>query len=157
MTYNTYDISGAFFKAFWTSLLSGIAFSYLYPELKVIHLVGPAFWIFIVNLNYCVDLENKNINLPASAITTSILGYLVLAPFWKLFYTTSINLEEVDNVYVDTKSWTTGNGKDRKRHIRYNLYVVGSFGSAKIAFRSRTKRDEVRNAIRQGINYCKKN
>ena len=69
---------------------------------------------------------------------------------------TSINLEEVENVYVETENWSSGKGKDRKHHTQYNVYIVGTFGSAHIGFYSRLERDEFRNAVRQGIDYCKK-
>lgn len=69
---------------------------------------------------------------------------------------TSINLEEVENVYVDTERWSSGKGKNRTNNTRYNVYIVGTFGSARVCFFDRLERDEFRNAVRQGIDYCKK-
>lgn len=132
--------------------------------------------IYCTNLKYSVDLDNKKINLPASNVKVKtsflkkildffldfFLGLLCLITPLFLFIwitacrRTSINLEEVENVYVDTKNWSSGKGKDRTHHTRYNVYIVGTFGSAQIGFYSRAKRDELRNAVRQGIDYCKK-
>lgn len=124
--------------------------------------------VFCTNLKLSVDvdLDNRKINLPADYVNgkTSFLEkllnfFLVLFMVWiplSIKKRTSINLEEVENVYVDTKNWSSGKGKDRTHHTRYNVYIVGTFGSAQIGFYSRAKRDELRNAVRQGIDYCKK-
>lgn len=46
--------------------------------------------------------------------------------------------------------------KYTKKHARYNLSVAGSFGSKSLMFLSRQKRDEVRNALIQGMKQCGK-
>lgn len=128
--------------------------------------------IYCTNLKYSVDLDNRKINLPAQyvKVKTSFLknllySFLALLCFitplllfiWIPFCRrTSINLEEVENVYVDTENWSSGKGKDRKHHTLYNVYIVGTFGSARVCFFDRLERDEFRNAVRQGIDYCKK-
>lgn len=128
--------------------------------------------VYCTNLKYSVDLDNRKINLPAQyvKVKTSFLknllySFLALLCFiiplllfiWIPFCRrTSINLEEVENVYVDTENWSSGKGKDRKHHTLYNVYIVGTFGSARVCFFDRLERDEFRNAVRQGIDYCKK-
>ncbi|VYT01306.1 hypothetical protein [Campylobacter ureolyticus] len=127
--------------------------------------------VFCTNLKYSVDLDSRKINLPASNVKVKssflknllysflvllcLITPLILFVWIPLCKRTSIDLEEVENVYVDTKNWSSGKGKDKKNYTRYNVYVVGTFGSAHIEFDSRLERDEFRNAVRQGINYCK--
>ena len=123
--------------------------------------------VFCTNLKLSVDvdLDNRKINLPEECVNgkTSFLKklldfFLGLFMIWiplSIKKRTSINLEEVENVYVDTKNWSSGKGKNRTNNTRYNVYIVGTFGSAEIGFESRAKRDELRNAVRQGIDYCK--
>ncbi|MCZ6150103.1 hypothetical protein O6B96_03400 [Campylobacter ureolyticus] len=123
--------------------------------------------VFCTNLKLSVDvdLDNRKINLPEPCVNGKIsflenLLYFFLGLFmvWiplSIKKRTSINLEEVENVYVDTKNLSSGKGKNRKNYTQYNVYIVGTFGSAQIQFESRAKRDEFRNAVRQGIDYCK--
>jgi hypothetical protein len=71
-----------------------------------------------------------------------------------------VNLRDIDGVYLDTQRWSTTHGqkgkKYTKKHARYNLSVAGSFGSQSLMFLSRQKRDEVRNALIQGMKQCGK-
>ena len=70
---------------------------------------------------------------------------------------------EIENIYIDTKRWSTtrkvyngrtASGKTKFKqktvnHVSYDLNIVGTFGSAKLNFNDRQKRDEVRNALQQ--------
>ena len=79
--------------------------------------------------------------------------------------TITINAIDIENVYLDTKRWSTkhqvSNGAttdgaikyktETKNHILYTINLTGTFGSANLQFLSRQKRDEVRNAIQQSV------
>lgn len=95
----------------------------------------------------------------------SIFAIILLFPYWNLMRTMTVNANDIENIYIDTKRWstkhkkysgTTAKGKSKytsetKRHVRYTINLAGTFGSANLQFLERQKRDEVRNAIQQCV------
>lgn len=128
--------------------------------------------IYFANRRYVVDLESGLITFPRTDIENSILAIILLFPYWNLMRTKTIHASEIENLYLDTKRWTTSHkvsngttasGKTKyktetQKHVRYTINVVGTFGSANLQFLDRQKRDEVRNAIQQCVkNHSGKN
>lgn len=128
--------------------------------------------IYWANRRYMIDLETGLVTFPRSDMENSIFAILLLFPYWNLMRTITIESSEIENIYVDTKRWTTkhkryigvtagGKSKYRtktKKHIRYTINIAGTFGSANLQFLDRQKRDEVRNALQQSVKrYTGKN
>ncbi len=121
--------------------------------------------IYFANRRYIIDLNTGLVTFPRSDIQNSILAIILLFPYWNLMRTLTINASQIENVYLDTKRWTTSyqktsgysdSGKPRyknetTKHVRYTLNIAGTFGSANLQFLDRQKRDEVRNAIEQCV------
>jgi len=111
-------------------------------------------------LTYKINTKNNLFTCPAVDISNSIIAFIILVPFFKLFWTQDVDLRDIEGVYLDTQRWSTTHGekgkKYTKKHARYNLSVTGSFGSQSLTFLSRQKRDEVRNALIQGMKHCGK-
>ena len=128
--------------------------------------------IYLANRRYIVDMETGLITFPRSDMENSILAIILLFPYWNLMRTKIIQSSEIENIYIDTKRWstkyqkyagTTSTGKSKyrsetKKHARYTINIAGTFGSANLQFLDRQKRDEVRNAIQQSVKqYTGKN
>ena len=121
--------------------------------------------IYLANRKYIIDLETGLITFPRSDVENSIMAIVLLYPYWNLMRTMTINAREIENLYLDTKRWSTkhkvGNGTtaggktkfktETKKHVRYTINIAGTFGSANFQFLDRQKRDEVRNAIQQCV------
>lgn len=121
--------------------------------------------IYLANRRYIIDLESGLITFPRSDIENSIIAIILLFPYWNLMRTKTIHGNEIENLYLDTKRWstshkvsngTTTGGKTKyktetKKHVRYTINISGTFGSANLQFLDRQKRDEVRNAIQQCV------
>lgn len=121
--------------------------------------------IYFANRRYIIDLKTGLVTFPRSDIENSIVAIILLFPYWNLMRTLTVNANEIENIYLDTKRWTSTyrktsgyseNGKPRyknetTRHIRYTINIAGTFGSANLQFLDRQKRDEVRNAIEQCV------
>lgn len=121
--------------------------------------------IYFANRRYVIDLKTGLVTFPRSDIENSIVAIIFLFPYWNLMRTLSVNAKEIENIYLDTKRWTSSSrkvsgysqdGKPRyknetTRHIRYTINIAGTFGSANLQFLDRQKRDEVRNAIEQCV------
>lgn len=149
-------------RDFWTT-----AYTFAVPI--AIGIVPIAFiqsiFIYFANRRYVVDMETGEITFPRTDIENTILDILLLRPYWNQMRTKTINAAEIENIYLDTKRWSTkhkvpdgskadGSTKyhtETKNHVRYNLNVTGIFGSAKFEFLDRQKRDEIRNAIQQCV------
>ena len=133
-----------------TAILSFYGFAYIFLLIK----------IYFANLTYKINTENNLFTCPAVDISNSIIAFIILVPFFKLFWTQDVDLRDIEGVYLDTQRWSTTHGekgkKYTKKHARYNLSVTGSFGSQSLTFLSRQKRDEVRNALIQGMKHCGK-
>ncbi len=114
--------------------------------------------IYLVNRKYVIDLETGLITFPRSDMENSIFAIILLFPYWNLMRRMSVQASEIENIYIDTKRWSTkvnavkGSHKSiTTRHVKYTINVVGTFGSANFQFLERQKRDEVRNAIQQCV------
>jgi len=121
--------------------------------------------IYLANRRYVIDLETGLVTFPRSDMENSIFAVILLFPYWNLMRTMTVKSSEIENIYVDTKRWstkhqkligTTASGKSKyrtetKKHIRYTINITGTFGSANLQFLERQKRDEVRNAIQQCV------
>lgn len=90
--------------------------------------------------NYIVDPENNIVSFPMTVIT--------IIPFIK----SSISITEIEDIGFDADFNTSGQGKDAKETVTYILNVMGSFGSKKMKFGSKTNRQTVLNNIQWGIN-----
>ncbi|GAB6070871.1 hypothetical protein JCM30760_19680 [Thiomicrorhabdus hydrogeniphila] len=152
-----------------------IYFFYFSAVLTPIIFIQSIF-IYFANRKYIVDLETGLITFPRTDIENSILEIILLYPYWNLMRTATIHATEVENLFLDTKRWSTkhkvangatASGKTKyrtetKKHVRYTINIAGKFGSANLQFLDRQKRDEVRNAIQQcvkqhsGINIDRK-
>jgi energy-coupling factor transporter transmembrane protein EcfT len=121
--------------------------------------------IYFANRRYIIDLETGLVTFPRSDMENSIIAIILMFPYWNLMRTLNIHAHEIENIYLDTKRWTTNYQKttgysttgkpkyknETTRHIRYTINITGTFGSANLQFLSRQKRDEVRNAIEQCV------
>lgn len=121
--------------------------------------------IYLANRRYVADMKTGLITFPRSDMENSILAIILLLPYWNLMRTKTVQSSEIENIYIDTKRWstrhqeyagTTSTGKSKyrsetKRHARYTINITGTFGSANLQFLDRQKRDEVRNAIQQSV------
>lgn len=121
--------------------------------------------IYFSNRSYVIDLNTGMFTFPRSDMENSIIEIVLFSPYWNLMRTKAIHASEIENVFLDTKRWSTKrrilNGKttngsakyksETRNHIRYTINIAGTFGSANLQFRSRQKRDEVRNAIQQAV------
>lgn len=121
--------------------------------------------IYLANRKYYIDLETGFITFPRSDVENSIFAIILLFPYWNLMRTMTVHAKEVENIYIDTKRWSTthkvpngtnAKGKTKyrnetKKHVRYTLNIAGTFGSANLQFLERQKRDEVRNGIQQCV------
>ncbi|KLE09945.1 hypothetical protein AF80_05325 [Aliarcobacter butzleri L355] len=121
--------------------------------------------IYFANRRYIIDLNTGLVTFPRSDIENSIMAIILLFSYWNLMRTLTINANEIENIYLDTKRWTTSHQKtsgystsgepryknETTKHVRYTLNIVGTFGSANLEFLDRQKRDEIRNAIEQCV------
>lgn len=121
--------------------------------------------IYFANRRYLINLETQSFSFPRSDMENSIVAILTLQPYWNLIRRKTVPLADIENIYLDTQRWTSvkkmSNGNDAKgrskiknetkRHVKYCLNISGIFGSVNLSFLSRQKRDEVRNALEQGI------
>lgn len=101
--------------------------------------------IFFANKSYYVDNKREFFVFPASDVENSILAIIVFLPYWNLMRRRKIHLSQIENMYLNIDR---GNKKEAGR---YNLNIAGPFGSAKLVFASRQKRDELRNALQASV------
>lgn len=137
-----------------------------YAALTIVSLlIIQGFFIYFANKSYIIDCETGSITFPRSDVENKFWEILLLVSYWNLMRTRTINASEIENLYIDTKRWTTtsrvysgstSKGKARyrtqtNRHVLYTINIAGTFGSANLSFSSRQKRDETRNAIQQCV------
>jgi hypothetical protein len=121
--------------------------------------------IYRANSLYVIDSSKLVFTFPRSDMENSILAIITLQPYWNLMRKKEVPLSDIENIYLDTKRWSTNEDVARgsnakggtkfkkvsKKHVLYRLNVTGAFGSANLPFLNRQKRDEVRNALEQTI------
>ncbi len=116
--------------------------------------------IYFANRNYVIDPHRGTFRFPRSDIENSLLAIILCFPYWNLMRTMTIECSNIENIYLDTKRWTSKSlfyeGKNNN-HALYKINVTGTFGSASLGFISKQKRDEVRNAIQQCVRMSTKN
>lgn len=98
------------------------------------------------NSAYTIDLNTGKITFPATDVETSFWHVIFLVPYWNLLRTKTVDASEIEGLYLDSNR----TGLENTTGL-FNLSVVGTFGSAKLEFVDRQKRDEVRNAIIQAV------
>lgn len=108
-------------------------------------------FILVYRANSVYIIDEENFTFPRSDIENSLLSIITFAPFWGLFFRKTIQTSDIENTYIDTQRDKKPHFFSKKKQTYYNLNVLGSFGSANLAFKSRQKRDEVRNAIAQCV------
>lgn len=153
----------ALFNVILMSLISIFIYSFVYTALDELNisprvsaflmLMSALFILFSVtigsiliyraNSRYMIDLENDAFTFPASDLENSILQIIIFAPLWNLYRRKTVALTSIQNIYLDTLPNTKKyNGKPR-----YRINITGDFGSARLDFLSRQKRNEVRSAL----------
>ena len=125
----------------------------IYFYISITILLVQSILIYRSNRRYFIDLSTGLIKFPRSDVENSILEILLLLPYWNLMRTITIPCINIENIYIDTKKQSK-----TKRKAKYAINIIGTFGSAKLQFIDRQKRDEVRNAIQQCVKeYTGKN
>ena len=113
-------------------------------------LLMQSFRIYAVNSKYSIDMVSGKVRMPSTDLENSLLDIVLFKPYWNLMRSTQINASDIENIYLDTKRWSTKTKSTKwKKHVRYNINLAGRFGSANLQFINRQKRDEVRNALQQ--------
>jgi len=122
--------------------------------------------IYWANHRYYIDNDSATFTFPRSDVENNLFSILIALPYWNLMRRKTIKLDEVENIYIDTKRFTTNtlfvptnkngtrskrSGAGKKQHVRYTLNVAGAFGSANLQFLDRQKRDELRNALQHSV------
>ncbi len=137
--------------------------------------------IYFANSRYTVDFKNKKFIFPRSDVENSILAILFCVPYFNLMRTQSIDFEALEQVYLDREyqrgtskvNWFSNSKAAKAKKLRaiiyfflksifypwwrkrintrYNLNILGEFGSAHLQFSSRQKRDELRNNLNKAI------
>lgn len=145
-------------------VLSLFGLAFLLPLLVIVPV--QSVFIYLANRRYSINNSEGTFTFPRSDIENSISDIVLVAPYWNLLRTKTVPLVDIENLYLDTKRFTTNklfvpNNKDgsrskragagKKKHVRYTLNVTGSFGSANLQFLDRQKRDELRNALSQSV------
>lgn len=101
---------------------------------------------YLRNSFYRIDMETGNVTFPRTDMENSFLDIILLVPFWNLLRSKTIHASEIEGLYLDSNRF----GQEMADGI-FNISIVGTFGSAKLEFVDRQKRDEVRNAIIQTV------
>jgi len=128
------------------------------PNERLFSVIKSIFYFNIVlmgvhyfkNSSYTINMKNGEITIPRSDVENSLLGIITFSPYWNLLRNKTIDVNDVEGLYLDTNR----NGESQAIG-NFNIVMVGKFGSAKLEFYDRQKRDEVRNAITQAIKKFK--
>jgi hypothetical protein len=113
-----------------------------------------SYYIFIANKSYKIDIEAGTIIVPKSGYGQTGSWSFSVDFYWNLMKKQTINIDEIEDVVVDTKRWETANEENtgsKKLHVIYQLNIIGSFGNAFFKFKSGEKRNEISNAICQAV------
>lgn len=151
MKRTTKDLVTAFHKSGKVALVLGIPAIFLITDVStakvalILLTIMPilAIWAFIVNGRYSFNFDNGEMTFPATDVAHSFLSFIIAKPLIDIFRLRTIHVSEIERMYLNIER---GN-KNRSRS--YNLNITGTFGSAKLEFKTRQKRDEVRNNLAQ--------
>lgn len=113
--------------------------------------IGSIF-IYRANSRYLINLESDTFTIPASDIENSFLQIIIFAPLWNRYRRKTVALTSIQNIYLDTLP----NTKNNNNKPRFRINVTGDFGSARLDFLSKQKRDEVRSALNVAVKKAKK-
>jgi len=95
--------------------------------------------IVVYRTNRNIVIKDGVLSIPASDVEQSIFAYIILKPFWGLFYRRNILLEEIVSVKND--------GYGSKTKDIYPITVTDVNASNRLVFTSRQKRDEFKTKI----------
>ena len=95
--------------------------------------------IIVYRTNRNVVIKDGVLSIPASDVEQSIIAYIILKPFWGMFYRRNILLEEIISIKND--------GYGSKKKDIYPVTVTDVNSSNRLIFTSRQKRDEFRTKI----------
>jgi len=95
--------------------------------------------VVVYRTNRNIIIKDGVLSIPASDVEQSLLAFVILKPFWGLFYRRSLLLEEIISVKND--------GYGNKKEDIYPLTVTDVNSSNRLVFTSRQKRDEFRTKL----------
>ncbi len=137
MMYIVYSSINTTFKiAEIDTFLSHTMFVVAFFSVLVIAIVST---IIVYRTNRNIIIKDGVLSIPASDVEQSIIAYIILKPFWGLFYRRDIMLSDIVSVKND------GYGNNKKDI--YPITVTDTKSSNRLIFTSRQKRDEFKTKI----------
>lgn len=112
-------------------LLESPVFLLIYFGVFILAIVST---IIVYRTNRNIIIKDGVLSIPASDVEQSILAYIILKPFWGLFYRRHILLEEIISIKND--------GYGNKKEDIYPVTLTDVNSSNRLIFTSRQKRDE---------------
>lgn len=95
--------------------------------------------IIVYRTNRNITMKDGFISIPSSDVEQSIFAYIMLKPFWGLFYRRNISLREIVSVKND--------GYGNKKEDIYPITISDVYSSNRLIFTSRQKRDEFKSKV----------
>ena len=95
--------------------------------------------IIVYRTNRNIVIKNGVVSIPATDVEQSFFAFIILKPFWGLFYRRKIPLEDIVSVKND--------GYGSKKKDIYPVTITDKKASNRLVFTSRQKRDEFRTKI----------
>ena len=95
--------------------------------------------IIVYRTNRNIIIKDGLVRIPASDVEQSIFAFIILKPFWGLFYRRKIPVEDIISVKND--------GYGSKKKDIYPVTITDKKASNRLIFTSRQKRDEFRTKI----------
>ena len=121
-----------------------IPVDYTYSIVFEIIIVILCWKSYFVNSTYIITEET--FTFARSDVENSFFEIIIQAQVWGLLCYKTINLNEIDNIYIDSTS-----------SKYYYLDIAGSFGSARLEFSSKQKRNEMRSALNTAVKKYNRN
>lgn len=99
-----------------------------------------------------LDEKNDILSIQGSELDNGLLDVLTFKEVRNKMIREHLKLSEVEGVFSETIRWTTktkdsDNRTKTKKHVQFSLNITGPFGSRKLNFSQKQKRDEARSAI----------
>ena len=120
-------------------------FDFIFNDRKVLGIFLGLFVLALISTlivyrtNRNITIKDGLISIPASDVEQSFLAFIILKPFWGLFYRRKIPLEDIVSVKND--------GYGSKKKDIYPVTITDKKASNRLIFTSRQKRDEFRTKI----------
>ena len=95
--------------------------------------------IMVYRTNRNIVIKNGLLSIPATDVERGIFAFIILKPFWGLFYRKKIVLDDIISVKND--------GYGSKKKEIYPITITDKKASNSVVFTSRQKRDEFRTKI----------